>query len=141
MAAILFLDRPKEAAGFVEIDVIGPAVEGSKTLIASACSASAIGNPVGSCAVPSHANEEGTVVAPICRPPLLRVGHESAEIFFHGGEVEFFKFLGVVEVLVHGVGLLRVQVENLEIEALRHETGAGELLSCLARPLEAIEIE
>ena len=71
LVTVFFLDRPEEAAGFIEIDVIGPAVEGGKTLIACACSASAIRNPVRSCAVPSHANEEGTVVAPIGRPPLL----------------------------------------------------------------------
>lgn len=36
LVAVLLLDRPQEATGLVERDVVGPAVEGSEALLAAA---------------------------------------------------------------------------------------------------------
>jgi hypothetical protein len=43
-------------------------------------------------------------MAPVGRPPVLRVGHQGDEVLLHGREVELLELLGVVELLPHGVG-------------------------------------
>ena len=54
LLAVLLLDGPEQAAGLVEADVVGPAVERSKTLRAHARAAAAIIDAVGAgrCAMP-----------------------------------------------------------------------------------------
>ena len=104
MVAVLFLDGPEETAGFVQVDVIGPTVEGGEALVAGSGSSAAIERAVSAGTVPGHPNEERTVVPPIGRPPRFGVGHQGIEILLYGGEVEFFECLSVIEAFVHRVG-------------------------------------
>src|SRR5262245_2748565 len=71
LAAVLLLDRPEQAARLVQADVVRPTVERREALLASAPAAAAVPYAVGAGAVPRHANEQGTVVAEVLRPPVL----------------------------------------------------------------------
>src|SRR5690606_3400261 len=95
--AVLLFDGPEKPAGLVQVDVVGPAVEGRKTLLAALGPAAAVAGAVGAGAVPRHADEEGPVMAEIRRPPLLGVGHELLEVFLELPIVKLLKLLGVVE--------------------------------------------
>ena len=118
LLAVLLLDGPQQAASLVEADVVGPAVERSKTLRAHACAAAAIMDAVRTGAVPCHADEEGAVVAVVRGPPALRVGHQGVEVLDDGVEVERLELCRIVEVLAHGIGQLGVLVQDGEVEAV-----------------------
>ena len=102
--AVLLFDGPEEAAGFVEVGIVGPAVEGFEALLSAICTATAIEGAVGAGAVPGHADEEGAVVTIVSGPPGLRGGEDLLEIQLDGIEVEGCESFGVVEVLAEGVG-------------------------------------
>src|SRR5262249_19563143 len=74
--AILLLDRPQQPASAVEVYVVGPTIERGKTLLASASTSATVTNTVCACTVPRHANEQRTVMAEVCRQPVLRIRHE-----------------------------------------------------------------
>src|SRR5690606_15561921 len=118
LLAVLLFNRPKQAARLVQVDVVGPAVERGKALAAALGAPAAVAGAVGARAVPGHADKERPVVPKVGRPPVLRVGHQSFEVFFEGPVIEAQKLLGVIVVLAHGVGLRRVLVENLEVKLL-----------------------
>src|SRR5690606_26713435 len=63
--AVLLLDRPEQAAGLVEVDVVGPRVERREALLAGATAAAAILDAVGTGRVPGHADHQRTVVAEV----------------------------------------------------------------------------
>jgi hypothetical protein len=71
LAAILLLNRPEQAAGLVEVDVVRPTIQRGETLRAIRCPTTPIRNTVRARAVPGHANEQRTVVAIVGRPPFL----------------------------------------------------------------------
>jgi len=71
LVAILLLDRPQQAPGLVQADVVRPAVERRETLLTGAGTATAIADAVGTSAVPGHANEQRAVVAEVGWPPVL----------------------------------------------------------------------
>ena len=119
LAAVLLLDRPQQAAGFVEADVVRPAVERREALLASAAAAAAVAGAVGAGAVPGHADEQGAVVPEVRRPPVLRVGHQRGEILLHRRQVEALELLRVVEVLAHRIGLGGMLVQELESQLVR----------------------
>ena len=125
LAAVFLLDGPEEAAGFVEADVIGPAVERGEALLTATAAAAAIAGAVGAGGVPGHADEERAVVAEVGGPPGLRIGHEGREVFFERGEVEAFEFFGVVEVFAHGVGLRGMLAEEIDAELVRPPIAVG----------------
>jgi hypothetical protein len=54
-------------------------------------------------ALPGHADELRAVVAEVGRPPVLRVGHQGAQVAFDGFIVQLLESLGVVEVFTHGL--------------------------------------
>lgn len=114
LVAVLLLDGPEQAAGLVERDVVGPAVEGSKSLLALAAATTTVGDAVGTGAVPGHADEEAAVVAVVGRPPVLRVGHQLGEVLLDGIVVQALEGLGILEVLVLGVGDACVLAEDVE---------------------------
>src|SRR5205085_8182438 len=58
LPAVLLLDRPEQPARLVKVCVVGPTVEGSETLSASAATASAIGDAVRAGGMPRHPDEE-----------------------------------------------------------------------------------
>ena len=88
LVAVLLLDGPEETASLVEVGVVGPRVEGRKTLVAGARTTAAVGHAIRAGHVPSHADHETAVMTPVGRPPVLAVGHEFGEVGFHGGHVE-----------------------------------------------------
>ena len=118
LSAVLLLDRPEQPARPVEVDVIRPAVEGSKALVAGAGAAATVRDPVGAGAVPCHANEQRAVVAEVRGPPVLRIRHQGMEVFDNGIQVEPLEFLGVVEPRAHGVGLRRVLVQDVQLQLI-----------------------
>ena len=73
--AVFLFDRPQEAAGFVEVGVVWPTVEGGEALLSGAGAAATITGAVGARAMPSHADEKRTIVSEVGRPPLLRSRH------------------------------------------------------------------
>ena len=105
-AAVFLLDRPEQAACFVKVDVVRPAVERRKALGAKARTATAIADAVSAGAVPSHAHEERAVMAVVRWPPLLRVGHQGMQVFDHRIQVQGLELFSVVEGLAHRVGQL-----------------------------------
>ena len=119
LLAVLLLDRPQQAAGLVEVAVVGPAVERGEPLLAGARTAAAVVHAVRSGAVPRHADHEGAVVAEVGRPPGLRVREHGRDVGLDLGQVEGVERGGVVEVAAerirHG-GVLR---EDLDVEARR----------------------
>ena len=72
--AVFLLDRPQQAAGLVEVAVVGPGVQRSETLRAGGAATASILHAVGACGMPGHADHERAVVAIIRRPPVLAVG-------------------------------------------------------------------
>ena len=69
-AAVFLLDRPQEAAGLVEVAVIGPAVQRRETQGSSTRTTAAIAGAIGASAVPRHPDEEGAIMAVIGWPPV-----------------------------------------------------------------------
>ncbi len=119
LPAILLLDRPEQAARLVEADVVRPAVERREALLAPAAAATAVADAVGAGAVPRHADEQGSVVAEVRRPPVLRVGHQRREIFLHRRQVEALELFGVVEILAHRIGLGGMLVQDIQPQLVR----------------------
>ncbi len=98
---------PDQAARLVEAHIVRPTVEGSKSLRSGARAAAAIGDAVGACAMPRHADEERPIVAVVRGPPVLRGRHQGMEVLDHSIQVEALELLGVIEFLAHGIGQLR----------------------------------
>ncbi|MNO90539.1 hypothetical protein D3C76_820620 [compost metagenome] len=119
LVAILLLDRPQQAAGLVQADVVGPAVERCKALLARAGAASAIACTVGARGVPGHAHEQRSVMSEVRRPPVLRVSHQRGQVTLERGKIQGLERLGVVEALVRGGGQGRVLVQDLQIQLVR----------------------
>ena len=119
LPAVFLLDRPEQSTRLVEVGVVGPAVERGKALCAGASAATAVGDAVGSCGVPRHADEEGSVVAVVGRPPVLRLRHQGVDVFGQGFEIERPELLGVVEVRPQGIRLERVLTEDAQVQLIR----------------------
>ncbi len=110
--AVLLLDRPQQAAGLVEVAVVGPRIERGEALLARIGAAAPVGRAVGTRRVPRHADEERAVMAVIGRPPGLAVGHQRGQVGLERLVVDRVERLGVVEVLTQRVGR-PVGVEDL----------------------------
>ena len=128
LAAVLLLDGPQEATGLVEVGVVRPAVERRKALLPCAGAAAAVGQAVGARAVPCHAHEQRSVVAKVSRPPILRVGHEGAQVGFQRREIQALEFLGVVEAVAHGIDQWRALVERAQVELVGPPVGVATAL-------------
>src|SRR6056297_422921 len=87
-SAIFLLYRPKQTSCLVKAHVIRPAVEGSISLVSCASAAATIGHTVDSGTVPCHTDKQGTIMTPVGRPPVLRVGHQVLKIRLHLFEIE-----------------------------------------------------
>src|SRR5262245_21311456 len=119
LVAVLLLDRPEQPTRLVEVRVVGPTVQGSKTLQAAAATAPAVGNAVRARGMPRHPDEEWPVVAVVGRPPVLRRRHRLLDVFLQGIHVKFLELLRVIEILAHRIGDGRVHVENRDIQLIR----------------------
>jgi len=117
--AVFLLDRPEQAAGLVEVAVVGPGVQRCEALVAGGGTATAVGGAVGAGGVPRHANEQPAVVAIVGRPPILALGHQGGEIGFHRVEVELLEGLGIVEVFAERVFARRVLVQHAQVQLVR----------------------
>ncbi|MEI2695164.1 MAG: hypothetical protein V9E90_08850 [Saprospiraceae bacterium] len=62
-------------------------------------------------------------MAPVGRPPVLRVGHQRGEVFLQRGQVELLEFLGVVEIRAQRIRLLAVLVQDIQVQLLRPPVG------------------
>ncbi len=113
--AIFFLDRPKQQTGLVEIAIVWPAVERRKALRAAACTTTAIMNAIGASAMPSHADEERTIMTIVSRPPLLRVGHQRKDVGFNRIEIELRKLSSIVEPVTHWIARRRILMKNRKV--------------------------
>ncbi len=111
VAPVFLLDRPQQAPGLVQRSVVRPAVERGETLLATASAATAIGDPVGTGAMPGEPDEQAAVVAEICRPPVLRVSHQGMQVGDHRVKIKGFKRGRVVEIAAIRIGARRVLVE------------------------------
>src|SRR6266511_1491659 len=118
LASILLLNRPKKPARLVQANVVRPTVDRCETLLAPAAAAATVANAVSAGAMPRHSNEQPAVVAEVRRPPVLRIGHQRGEIFFHRSQVEALKLFRVVEALAHGIGLGRMLAEKIESQLI-----------------------
>src|SRR5207249_3047422 len=117
--AVLLLERPEQPARLIQVRVVGPAVQGSKALLAFAATAAAVGDAVGAGGMPRHADEERAVVAVIGRPPVLRRRHQLDEIPLQRLDIEGLELFCVVEVVPHRIGQVRVVVEYRKVELIR----------------------
>ena len=127
LVAVFLLDRPEQTARLVEIDVVGPGIEGRKALVAGAAAAATIGDAVGAGSMPGHADHQTAVMAPIGRPPFLAVGHQRLEVLLQGRDVELPDLFTIVETLQR-VRLGVMLVQDVEIERIGppiHHRGAG----------------
>ena len=100
LLSIFSLYGPKQAAGLVEVDVVGPAVYRCKALISGASAAAAVEDAVCAGAVPCHTDKKGTVMAVVGRPPLLRLSQNVPKILFESFKIELRKLFCVVEPIV-----------------------------------------
>ncbi len=115
---VLLLDRPEQPARLVETDVVRPGTDGGETLIARAATAAAVGDAIGSCGVPGHADHEAAIVSPVGRPPRLAVRHQRVQVLLQCGDVELLQLLAIVEVGAQRVGLAVVLMEDVEVQRL-----------------------
>ena len=129
LLAVLLLDRPQQAAGLVEVGVVGPAVERGEALGAVTGAAAAVLDAVGAGGVPAHPDEQAAVVAEVGRPPVLRGGHHLDDVLLERLDVELRELLGVVEVLAQRVRPRRVLVQDLEVQLV----GPPVLVACCGR--------
>ena len=113
---VFLLDRPQQAARLVQADVVGPAVERREALLSAAAAAAPVADAVGACAMPGHADEKAAVVAEIGRPPVLRIGHQVAQVLLQRVVVDLLERLGVVEAGVERVGARRVLVQQVQAQ-------------------------
>ena len=104
LVAVFLLNWPQQAARFVEVGVVGPAIERRKALGARTSAAASVADAVGACAVPRHADKERAIVTKVSRPPVLRVRHQRVEVLLQGLQIELLELLGIVEGLVHRIG-------------------------------------
>ncbi len=98
LVAVFLLDRPQQPPRLVEVAVVGPAVERREALLPAVRAAAAVGGAIGARGVPRHADEEGPVMAIVCRPPRLAVGHQRGQVILERLIVERLECSGIIEV-------------------------------------------
>jgi hypothetical protein len=65
--------------------------------------------------MPGHSDKQTAIVAPVGRPPFLRVGHELIQVFLQGNQINLFEFFSILEVLAHRVGGWRVLMKDAQV--------------------------
>ena len=126
LVAVLFLNRPQQTAGLVQVDVVRPAVERREPLRTGTRAAPAVADAVGAGAVPGHANEHRAVVAKVRRPPVLGVGHQISQVFFQRRQIQAFEGFRVIKVLVHRVGHGRMLMQDVQPQLIRPPIPIGD---------------
>ena len=115
-AAVLLLNRPQQAPGFVKVTIVGPAIERRKTLHAGTRATPAVANAVGTRRMPGHPDKEWAVVSVVGRPPVLRVGHQRCQVLDDRMKIECFEFFSVIKRLTHWIRQRRVLIQGFQVE-------------------------
>jgi hypothetical protein len=85
----------------------------------------AIKNSVSARAVPSHSDEETTVVTKVGWPPILGVGHHGGDVLLQALVVNGLEGGEVVKILAEGVCDGGVLAENVELDGLGPPVGVS----------------
>ena len=116
--AVLALDRPEQAPRLVEIGVVRPAVQRRKSLVAMTGSTAAVAAAIGAGAVPGHADEQSSVMAPVSGPPVLRVRHQRPQIGFETLVIKAGERRGVIEVIPQRIGGRMMLVQDAQVDLI-----------------------
>ena len=119
ISAVFLLDRPEQAARLVQVPVVRPAVERRKALVAGTAATPSVADAVRARGVPGHSDEKGAVVAVVGGPPVLRGGHHLFDVLLQRFDIQFLHRLGVVEFVVHRIGLGRILAERFQVQLIR----------------------
>jgi len=132
--AILLLYRPKQAPSFVEIRIVGPAIERFKPLLTATRAAPAIGDTVGARTVPCHPNKKWRVGTVIRGPPILCVCQNRRDILLDGVQIEFLKLRGILKIFPHGIRFTGMLAKRRQIQSFRPPEliGTGLSVRCFA---------
>ena len=86
--------------------------------------ATAIKEAVGASTVPGHADEQTAVVAKVGGPPLLRIRHQSMEIFLQAIVVQALEGCRIIKVVfAQGIGDCRVLTQDVELQLIGPPVG------------------
>ena len=118
LVAVFLLDRPKQTARLVQVDVIWPGVDGCKSLVTGTGATAAIRDPIGTRRMPGHADHQTAVVTPVRWPPFLAICHQCMQVFLERIEIEFFNGFPIVEAFSHRIGFAIVLMQNVEVQGL-----------------------
>lgn len=79
----------EQTTSLVKVGIVGPAVERSKSLLSHASSSTTVNGAIGTGIVPCETNEEGTVVAKVGGPPVLRVGLQGGDVLLELSDYKY----------------------------------------------------
>ena len=119
LLAVFLLDRPQQAARLVDVDVVRPGIERGEALLAPSAAAAAVEQAVSAGGVPGHPDELRAVVAEVGRPPVLRVGHQLAQVALQRLVVELLEFLAVIERRVQRIGFGGMLAQQIDTQLVR----------------------
>ena len=103
LVAVFLLDGPQQSSGLVEIGIVRPAVEWSKSLVSCIAPSSSVGNPVRSCGMPGHSYHQSAIMTPVGGPPILAIGHKGFKIALQSLQIQLFEFFRIIKVSSHWV--------------------------------------
>lgn len=103
----------------------GPAVERRKTLVACAGTAAAVPGAIGPRAMPCHTNEQPAIMAPVSRPPVLRIRHQRVEVLFQRGVVQFRECFRIVEIRPQRIRCRCMLVQQVRVQLVRPPVAIG----------------
>ncbi len=118
LVAVLLLDRPQQAAGLVQVGVIGPAVERGEALHALSCATASVVDAIGARGVPGQPDHQAGVAAVVGGPPVLRSGYRRDDVGLERVDVELVELRRVVEVVTERIALGRVRVQHRHVDLL-----------------------
>src|SRR5690606_6112710 len=104
LVAIFLFDGPEQAARFVQIAIVRPAIDGCKALTASASSPTTIGGAIGASTVPGQADKQAAVMSIVGRPPVLTVGHQCGKVRFQSGIIQALESLRIIKIRTQWIG-------------------------------------
>lgn len=97
LVSVFFLERPEQAARFVEVDIVWPAVEGWKALGSICGTTTTVSHAIGTGTVSGHPDKKGAIMTIVSRPPILCLIHQGIQVLFERCQIEFLEFIRVFE--------------------------------------------
>ena len=116
--AVLLLDRPQKAAGFIKVAVVRPGIQGCEPLLTGIAATTTIRSSVGASGVPGHAYKERAVMAVVRGPPVLAVSHQRNKVGLQRRIVELFEGLSIINHAAEWVELRVVLVQHLQVQLI-----------------------